>query len=158
MSSLHATDDFITGTWTLDIQDLAPDYADLYITFTEDAPVVEFKNLKFGYELFLDEVIAQSKNFPPEGVKYVQSDQPYLVVERLNLELEKTYSLFLWCENDGKRFEKTFEFTTPRPTQPFDSWVWNETEQVWEAPVAYPDDGESYVWDENATSWVLEEE
>lgn len=158
MSKLHATDSFITGTWTLNVQDLAHNYADLYITFTEDAPVIEFKDLNFGYELSLGGVIVQSNNFPPENTRYVRSDQPYLVVERLNLEMEKTYSLFLWCENDGKRFEKTFEFTTPRPAQPFESWVWNEAEQFWEAPVAHPDDDELYIWDEDTTSWVLDEE
>ena len=40
------------------------------------------------------------------------------------------------------------------PPQPFPSWTLNETSCLWEAPVAYPDDGEMYVWDEDTTSWV----
>lgn len=38
--------------------------------------------------------------------------------------------------------------------QPYDSWVLNETSCRWEAPVAIPDDGNSYRWDEPTTSWV----
>jgi len=44
------------------------------------------------------------------------------------------------------------------PPQPFASWTLNETTCLWEAPVAYPDDGNMYIWDEDTTSWVLEEE
>jgi hypothetical protein len=36
----------------------------------------------------------------------------------------------------------------------FASWTLNETTCQWEAPVAYPTDGESYSWDEETTSWV----
>jgi len=44
------------------------------------------------------------------------------------------------------------------PPQPFASWILNETSCLWEAPVAYPDDGNMYIWDEDTTSWVLEQE
>jgi hypothetical protein len=40
------------------------------------------------------------------------------------------------------------------PPQPFASWTLNETSCLWEAPVAYPDDGNMYQWDEDATNWV----
>jgi hypothetical protein len=38
--------------------------------------------------------------------------------------------------------------------KPLESWILNETTCQWEAPVAYPTDGESYSWDEETTSWV----
>ena len=41
------------------------------------------------------------------------------------------------------------------PPKPFDSWVLNEETCLWEASVAYPDDGNEYYWDEATTSWVL---
>ena len=44
------------------------------------------------------------------------------------------------------------------PPQPFTSWILNETSCLWEAPVAYPDDGNMYIWDEDTTSWVLAQE
>ena len=39
--------------------------------------------------------------------------------------------------------------------QPYDSWVFDENTLVWSAPVAYPDDGNQYYWDEATTSWIL---
>jgi hypothetical protein len=40
------------------------------------------------------------------------------------------------------------------PTQPYDSWVWNESEYRWDAPTAMPDDGNDYNWDEATQSWI----
>ena len=39
--------------------------------------------------------------------------------------------------------------------QPYDSWTLNEDTCRWEAPSAYPDDGQIYDWNEETTSWVL---
>ena len=43
-------------------------------------------------------------------------------------------------------------FIAPKP---FNSWTLNETNCLWEAPVAYPTDGEDYLWNEETTSWDL---
>ena len=43
------------------------------------------------------------------------------------------------------------------PPQPFPSWTLNETTCLWGAPVAYPEDGLDYRWDESTTSWVAVE-
>jgi hypothetical protein len=40
------------------------------------------------------------------------------------------------------------------PPQPYASWTLNEDSCLWEAPVAYPDDGKRYTWDEDTTAWV----
>jgi len=39
--------------------------------------------------------------------------------------------------------------------QTFPSWVLNTTTWLWEAPVAYPTDGNRYTWNESTTSWDL---
>lgn len=39
--------------------------------------------------------------------------------------------------------------------QPYPSWVLNHSTWSWEAPVAKPDDGNSYSWDEESLSWKL---
>ena len=41
------------------------------------------------------------------------------------------------------------------PPQPFVSWTINESSCLWEAPEAYPNDGQVYRWDEDTTSWLL---
>ena len=39
------------------------------------------------------------------------------------------------------------------PPQPFPSWTLNETTCLWDAPVAYPDDGGMYQWNEDTQTW-----
>lgn len=41
------------------------------------------------------------------------------------------------------------------PPKPWDSWILNETTCQWNAPVAYPLDGENYLWNEETVSWDL---
>jgi len=43
-------------------------------------------------------------------------------------------------------------FIAPKPLA---SWVLNEETCKWEAPVAYPTDGQNYIWNEETTSWDL---
>jgi hypothetical protein len=40
------------------------------------------------------------------------------------------------------------------PPKPFASWLLNEDTCLWDAPVAMPDDGKFYQWDEATTNWV----
>lgn len=40
------------------------------------------------------------------------------------------------------------------PPQPFASWTLNEQTCLWDAPVAYPDDGKRYSWNEETLSWI----
>ena len=43
------------------------------------------------------------------------------------------------------------------PPKPFDSWTLNEETCQWEAPVAYPEDGKNYIWNETTQQWDLNE-
>ncbi len=43
------------------------------------------------------------------------------------------------------------------PSQPYESWVLNETTFLWEAPVVKLDDGQSYDWNEINKTWDLKE-
>jgi len=54
----------------------------------------------------------------------------------------------------------TYQETEDRfiPPQPYLSWTLQTRDDGkidWAAPVAYPNDGEEYVWDADSTSWVL---
>lgn len=42
-------------------------------------------------------------------------------------------------------------FIAPKP---YASWTLNNTTCIWEAPIAYPDDGKKYEWNEDTTAWV----
>lgn len=37
--------------------------------------------------------------------------------------------------------------------QPYPSWTLNEETCIWEAPVAHPNDGKVYVWNETTKAW-----
>tara|TARA_R100000988_G_C3980652_1_gene156749 strand:+ start:254 stop:646 length:393 start_codon:yes stop_codon:yes gene_type:complete len=49
-------------------------------------------------------------------------------------------------------------FIAPKP---YNSWTFNNTTYLWEAPITRPDDGQPYVWDEtlyqsdNSKGWVV---
>ena len=43
------------------------------------------------------------------------------------------------------------------PPQDFPSWILNEETCLWEAPVAKPDDGQKYEWNESTQQWELNE-
>lgn len=44
------------------------------------------------------------------------------------------------------------------PPKPFASWVLNESDLVWEAPIPMPDDNQVYFWDEELGDWVWDEQ
>lgn len=44
-------------------------------------------------------------------------------------------------------------FIAPKP---YSSWVLNTGTADWEAPIPYPNDGGSYIWDEENLAWILE--
>lgn len=39
------------------------------------------------------------------------------------------------------------------PPKPYPSWILNEDTCLWECPVAYPDDGNEYIWNETNQTW-----
>jgi len=41
------------------------------------------------------------------------------------------------------------------PPKPFTSWTLDEDTCLWKAPVAYPDDGQEYTWNETTKQWDL---
>ena len=51
----------------------------------------------------------------------------------------------------GYQYDQTRDaFIAPKP---FNSWILNETTCQWEAPIAYPDDGQKYSWNETNLNW-----
>ena len=41
------------------------------------------------------------------------------------------------------------------PPKPYNSWILNETTCQWEAPTAYPNDDNRYIWNEETKQWDL---
>jgi len=63
-----------------------------------------------------------------------------------NTPLRKNYA------GTGYTYDSTRDaFYAP---QPYSSWTLSETTCLWEPPVACPDNGKIYEWNEDTTSWV----
>ena len=63
---------------------------------------------------------------------------------------------------DGTPFRKNYAgigFTYDKtrdafiPPKPYDSWILNEDTCQWDVPVAHPDDGKRYEWNEDTQAW-----
>jgi len=53
----------------------------------------------------------------------------------------------------GFTYDQTRDaFIEPKP---FNSWILNEDTCLWEAPVAHPNDGQDYKWNEENQNWDL---
>ena len=53
----------------------------------------------------------------------------------------------------GYTYDETRDAFIPQKT--YNSWVLNETTCNWEAPLAYPTDGNMYKWNEEILNWEL---
>lgn len=64
-----------------------------------------------------------------------------------------------WVEVDPNNVQSGFAWDKNRnkfiPPKIYQSWVFNDEKNMWEAPVQYPQDGKMYFWDENLIAWVL---
>lgn len=74
------------------------------------------------------------------GVHYGQDGQP-----DDGVALRKNYA------GIGYTYDRTKDAFIP--PKPYNSWTLDETTCLWNAPVAMPDDGKMYRWNEEITNW-----
>ena len=55
----------------------------------------------------------------------------------------------------GMTYDETRDAFIPK--KPFNSWILNETTCLWNAPVARPNDGKMYTWNETNLNWEIKE-
>lgn len=146
LASCHIVD----GDWSFDVQ-AESSSPNIEVGFTADVVPVKFDGLMFGFTLYVAGAPRLTKAYPPEGVAYVATDQQYMSSDRVDLAPDDEATLAVWMENAGQRSEASTTFVVPRPPQPYPSWIWENG--AWTAPVLYPDDGDYYVWDEDAGDW-----
>ena len=51
----------------------------------------------------------------------------------------------------GQTYWNGTRFVHPSP---YPSWVFNDEANSWEAPIPHPNDGKSYIWDEDQQNWT----
>ena len=83
-------------------------------------------------------------------------------LEQLGIDfLSKLYSYPFWVQtSDSMRkneASKGFKYDEDRdafiPPKPHASWTLNEDTCQWDSPIAHPDDGKFYTWNEETISW-----
>jgi hypothetical protein len=95
-------------------------------------------------------VLVGNNDFPNEGYDWlVENFGGVWIKTSYNGNIRKNYAGVGYAYD-----EQRDAFIPPKP---FESWLLNEDTCLWEAPTAYPDDGEMYSWSENEASWVLVE-
>ena len=129
----------------------------LYFGFTDlGKSHVVFDNLTFGFSIYQDDNLLLRESFPKDGLSYDSTDQTFLVSLFLDaIKLGLSYTIKVFVTNAGDTWEEAFDLILPRWPQPFESWLWNDFNDCWIAPVECPDDGQYYEWDESKTSWIV---
>lgn len=153
MSKLSLKNKLNQGSWEMVVQDINPYFVDLCIGFESDSSIVVFSDLHFKFELKKDNEIVSYGEYPTAGARYIQTDEEFLMTQRILLVPESNYSVYVWSTNNKIISENTFNFQTEKPLQPFSSWTWNNQNKEWESPVPYPEGDNAYRWDEDTQSW-----
>ena len=140
------------------------------VLLKSDGTESEYKGKVFLNELFGSTTWVQTsyngsirKQYAGIGYTYDETNDVFIVPQPFN-----SWSLdenFDWqpptpYPTDGKTYswnEETLSWDLFIPTTPFASWVWNETEWQWEAPIPIPTDCNScgYIWNEETQTWDL---
>ena len=111
---------------------------------------------KLGVGNIVENVIVVNNSDAPteqEGINFLRNlynDQSLQFVQTsYNKNIRKNYASI------GYTYDQTRDAFIP--PQPYPSYQLNETTCQWEAPVAYPTDGQLYEWNETTRTWDLVE-
>ena len=133
--------------------DLLSTYCDLVAVLDLRGETISFDDLRFGFTAKDGDNIISERTYPPDGVKYICSDQEVLETFRLEWQADMVIDIDVWQEQTTGRVEGSHQVTVPRPPQPYPSWTWNSETLSWDAPIPYPDDGKVYEWNEAEQRW-----
>ena len=157
MSKLHITYYKELGEIQMTTENISSDYCNLTFNVTArttygDEKTAEDTNHTINLEDFSVTITEKNNeflpiSFPEAGVVLKSTDQFFLFSERIYWNAD---DVFNFTVKIGE-LEKEFTYTVPKPEQPYSSWTWSNNR--WNAPVAYPEDGEEYVWDEESLNW-----
>jgi hypothetical protein len=108
------------------------------VVVSNDVATTEQAGVEFLQNLYKDRVVWKQTSYNTKGGVHLLGGVP----------LRKNFAGI-----DYKYDQTRDAFIPPKPN--FNSWVLNEESCLWEAPVAYPDDGQPYSWNEETKQWDL---
>lgn len=151
---MKITGDISKKTWK--IEENSSTNKEIFIGFKNAGKLpVEFDNLQFKITVIDNGSVVFEESKPIDGKQYISTDQDILDVFYTDkLRLGREYSIDLWAINAESEWSKTLAFSFPIPTQPYNSWTYNEELERWLPPFQPPNDGKEYVWDESLTDWI----
>jgi len=122
------------------------------------------ENIVITVESVVNEVIKDSNGIEQEsiGIEFLKNlyNEPNAIWKQTSYNTHGGIH-----SNGGTSFRKNhagigFTYDEIRdafiPKKRFNSWILNEDTCLWEAPVAYPNDGQMYRWNEETQSWTLQ--
>lgn len=96
-------------------------------------------------------------NLPENFAEFIRVERPTCgIFETADLvyQFEGSFVKDIWTVRSMTDAERTAKIEESRQNKPFDSWIFNEELCVYEPPVACPNDGKSYRWDESVINWI----
>lgn len=150
---ITSTYDAATGEITIDTSDARPTYGDIAACIARYGQRIDLSRVSFGATVKVNGGPTLDVSWPPEGVRYRQTDQDVVEVIRARWQPDDAVIIATWVETRAGRVTGQASFTAPRPVQPYPSWTW--TAGQWTPPEPYPESGD-WTWDEATLSWVPE--
>jgi hypothetical protein len=106
----------VSGVRAFECQSSHHESIDVAITAINSAgtPYVAFNGLSFGLTVSSPAGVVAERSWPPAGVRYIQSDQSYLVCERISgLSPGTDYRVDTWMVDSGTTFTHSLTLSTP---------------------------------------------
>ena len=104
---------------------------------SNDIATTEQVGVDFLQNLYKDRAVWKQTSYNTKGGVHLTGGTPF----------RKNYAMI------GGKYDQTRDAFIP--PKPFNSWILNETTCLWESPVAHPNDGQQYNWNEQNQTWDL---
>lgn len=154
MSTIQAKNNLADNTWSILFVDEDPSTMRIFFGFTDgENQIIRFNNLSFGFDLIEDDEVVYSEEYPIPGFRYVETDQEFIEVSTIYTKPNKKYIIKFWSYENSEMSELEYELRTPIQKESYPSWEFDG--EVWRAPVPYPDDDKTYIWNEGDKRWDL---
>jgi hypothetical protein len=154
-------------TWNIDSSEVAHDHNEVQIsTYTPENKEQDISHLEFEFCLKKDGNEILTGKCPVDPIRYELSKTALLHYESTELLPNEEYTIESYCRNIHTKelvASKSISFITPKPPKKFESWHWNNSTKLWEAPIPYPDPVNGiddpiphklYQWSEKRQNWI----
>jgi hypothetical protein len=156
MSTIQAKNNLADNTWSILYVDEDPSTMRIFFGFDngqDNNSIIRFTNLSFGFDLIENGEVVYSEEYPLPGFRYVETDQEFIEVSTIYTKPSKQYIIKFWSYENGEVSELNYKLKTPSQKESYPSWEFDG--EVWRAPIPYPDDENTYIWNEGDRRWDI---